>query len=159
MQCPECRIDLQIERSLSGALWQCPECQGVAANLAVLRKLLEQDVVLDFWKKARTSKPSDRPCPSCCQPLHGFSYPLDQNAITLDICKRCQIIWFDKRKLEAFPVRPLPVDEQLSDPRLQQALAKLNMEKYIPDTERPAVYESLKAAVEVVFHILDLFML
>ena len=111
MLCPKCKIDLQREKSLKGALWQCAECQGVAANLAVLRKLLGQEVALKFWREARASTPSHKPCPSCNQPLSAFTYPVDQATVTLDLCKRCQIIWFDSGEFAAFPMEPVALDD------------------------------------------------
>ncbi len=110
MQCPECKTDLQMDKSLKGVLWQCPKCAGVAANLAVLRKLLGREVALNFWREGLSSTPSHRTCPSCTQPLHVFTCDVDHNSIELDLCKRCQIIWFDKGELEAFPMEAVAVN-------------------------------------------------
>jgi len=124
MKCPECKIDLQMDKSLKGILWQCQQCSGVAANLAVLRKLLGQDVASNFWREAMSSTPANRPCPSCHQALHAFKCDVDHNAIELDLCKRCQIIWFDKGELEAFPIEAVAVDDMPSDIKQRLALAK-----------------------------------
>ncbi|MCP4450755.1 MAG: hypothetical protein GY809_04790 [Planctomycetes bacterium] len=125
MLCPKCRIDLQREKSLKGVLWQCPQCQGVAANLAVLRKLVGREVALTFWREAMSSTRSDKACPSCTQALSVFTYSVDQNAIELDLCKRCQFIWFDTGELEAFPLEAVILDDWPTDVKQKLAIAKV----------------------------------
>jgi len=137
MLCPKCKIDLQKEKCLKGALWQCPQCRGVAANLAVLRKLLGQEVALRFWREARASTPSHKPCPSCSQPLSAFTTPVDQATVTLDLCKRCQIIWFDKDELEAFPMEPVVLDDWPSDVKQRLAIAKVQQDSLNADPLMP----------------------
>ncbi len=133
MKCPECQIDLQKDKSLRGLLWQCPQCSGVAANLAVLRKLLGQDVALKFWREAMSSTPASQPCPSCAQPMSVFSCDMDHNAIELDLCKRCQLIWFDKDELEAFPMEAVAADPLSPEARKMLALAELELRGSTPN--------------------------
>ncbi|NQV31217.1 MAG: zf-TFIIB domain-containing protein [Phycisphaeraceae bacterium] len=105
----------------------------MAANLAVLRKLLGQDVALNFWRKAMSSTPANRPCPSCTQPLSVFTCDVDHNAIELDLCKRCQIFWFDKGELEAFPVEAIAADPLSPETRKMLALAELDLRGSTPN--------------------------
>jgi Zn-finger nucleic acid-binding protein len=87
-----------------GAFWRCATCSGMAANIAVLRKSLGAETVRQFWLKATTeSMPSIRKCPSCAQMLREFAADLDAQRIHLDLCKGCQLMWFDRNELEAFP--------------------------------------------------------
>jgi Zn-finger nucleic acid-binding protein len=125
-----------MDRSLKGVLWQCSQCSGVAANLAVLRKLLGQDVALTFWREARASTPSDRPCPSCHQTLHIFTCDVDHNTIELDLCKRCQILWFDKGELEAFPVEAVAADDLPLEAKTMLTLAGLDLKGSMPNHSR-----------------------
>lgn len=102
--CPVCKTSLQPKKTPKGALWRCQNCSGVAVNLAVLRNYLNEDIVKEFWLKTITdSKPSDRRCPCCVQMLKEFTTSKDNQQISLDLCQNCQLLWFDKDELEAFP--------------------------------------------------------
>ena len=140
MKCPECQIDLQMDKSLKGVLWQCTQCSGVAANLAVLRKLLGPDVALNFWREAMSSTPANRPCPSCHQTLHAFKCDVDHNAIELDLCKRCQILWFDKGELEAFPMEAVAADPLSPEARKMLALSELDLKGSNPNHLRKGAF-------------------
>jgi Zn-finger nucleic acid-binding protein len=124
MLCPRCGKALGLEKDPHGVLWRCPQCSGVAANLAVLRKHLEQDVAQDFWRRAtRASVPSERRCPSCSKPLREFVAVHEKQSLRLDLCRPCQLMWFDPGELEVFPeskqVQPSEIDRQLALAKLQ----------------------------------------
>jgi len=83
----------------------------VAVNVAVLRKCLSVKIVREFWLKATNeSEPSNRKCPSCEQVLKAFTVGQYNRKVQLDLCKQCQLIWFDRNELQMFPeaedVRP-----------------------------------------------------
>lgn len=87
-----------------GMLWSCETCSGVAVNVAVLRKCLGVKMVREFWFKATNeSKASNRTCPSCDQKLKEFAVGQYNRKVQLDLCKRCQLIWFDRNELQMFP--------------------------------------------------------
>ena len=87
-----------------GALWKCETCAGAAANVAVLRRYLSAEIVKEFWLKATTEGvPSNRKCPSCAQRLKEFTVGEYNRKVRLDLCKGCQLIWFDRNELEMFP--------------------------------------------------------
>ena len=107
-------------------IWQCEDCLGVAANMSVLRKYLAGDIVKEFWLKTiNESTESTRECPSCKQPLNEFAASKDEQRISLDLCKKCQLIWFDKDELEAFPKTTAEIP---SDIEQQLELAKVNFD-------------------------------
>jgi Zn-finger nucleic acid-binding protein len=94
--------------------------------MSVLRKYLADDVVREFWLKTMNeSTESDRGCPSCKQPLNEFIASKDEQRIRLDLCKKCQLIWFDKDELEAFPKTTAEVP---SDIEQQLAAAKVDFD-------------------------------
>jgi Zn-finger nucleic acid-binding protein len=84
LMCPACQVPLSRAVTPEGALWRCETCSGLAANLAV-------------------SVPSSRKCPSCAQRLSEFTECVNDRRIRLDLCRSCQLMWFDKNELEAFP--------------------------------------------------------
>jgi Zn-finger nucleic acid-binding protein len=110
MTCPTCRRALTVShgtRETRGAIWVCGRCKGAAANLAVLRKRLKPGLVTDLWRTMLSQgAPAYRPCPVCHDAMSSFTAPLDTAEITLDLCKKCQIIWFDGGELEAMPKAP-----------------------------------------------------
>jgi len=102
--CPMCGASLKPIAVPDAAIWQCASCQGVMANLAVLRQYLRSDVVRGFWRKAITASAStDKKCPSCRQSLRSFTIQRNGQTINLDTCRHCQLVWFDKGELDAFP--------------------------------------------------------
>lgn len=130
MLCPRCGKPLALEKHRHGGLWRCAECSGVAANLTVLRRHLEENVVRDFWRKAvDASAPSGNKCPSCSRPFREFVARHEDRSLCLDLCRQCQLMWFDPGELEAFPestkpepppkARPSEIDQQLVLSRIQ----------------------------------------
>jgi len=111
LTCPKCETSLNPTVTAEDMFWKCETCSGGAVNVAVLRKYLGAKVVREFWYKATSdSVPSDRKCPSCGQMLNEFTVGEYNRKVQLDLCKRCQLIWFDRNELEMFPgaekVRP-----------------------------------------------------
>lgn len=102
--CPVCQTVLKPIPLPHAAIWQCASCQGVMANLAVLRQYLRSDIVKGFWRKAiAASATADKKCPSCRQSLRAFTIQRNGQTINLDVCRHCQLVWFDKGELDAFP--------------------------------------------------------
>ncbi len=108
-------------------------CSGVAANLTVLRKHLAEDVVRDFWRKAvDASTPSGNKCPSCSRPFREFVVRHEDRSLRLDLCRQCQLMWFDRGELEAFPESAAP-----EPPRPKRALP--------PEIEQEFALEKFRA--------------
>ncbi len=142
-------------RVAEGSLWKCEACSGVAANLAVLRKYLKDDTVRKLWLEAvNGSKPSQRKCPCCVQMLKEFTVSRDNRRIHLDLCRTCQLIWFDKDELEAFPrAKKLPspdMDENL-------ALAKIGLEAEL-ESEQNSAENIIAQGMDILFIIIRLFL-
>ena len=134
MICPACKTSLYAKGTPQGVLWKCEKCSGTAANLAVLRKYLNSDIVREFWLRTISeSTPSDRKCPSCAQALRAFTTCRDNRRLSLDLCQHCQLIWFDRSELEAFPqaesVPPSEIDQNL-------AIAKVQFEAELENREQ-----------------------
>ena len=61
-------------------------------------------IVREFWLKATNeSQLSERKCPSCMQKLKEFTVGEYNRQVRLDLCRMCQLIWFDRNELEMFP--------------------------------------------------------
>ncbi|MEJ2702672.1 MAG: hypothetical protein P8Z79_09555 [Sedimentisphaerales bacterium] len=126
LTCPACQVPLSRLVTPDGALWRCETCSGMAANLAVVRKRLSAEIVREFWLKATAeSVPSNRKCPSCAQRLSEFTACVNEQRIRLDLCRPCQLMWFDKNELGAFP-RVEKVER--SDAQLDYAAAAMALD-------------------------------
>ena len=155
MVCPRCGKPLNLEKHIHGGLWRCPQCFGVAANLAVLRRHLEEEVARDFWRRAgRASVPSKRRCPSCSQPLREFVATHEQQSLRLDLCQPCQLMWFDRGELEVFPKpqrkeQPSEIDQQI-------AMAQLQLESQAEENASKLAYY-VEVGLTVIIALLRLF--
>ena len=120
--CPNCSSDLSRAQNQLGVYWYCPRCTGRAVNLAVLRKAVAPEFVTGIWRTAHTSagKPG-RPCPSCGLAMLEVPAPSAEATLRLDVCKRCQFVWFDPRELEAAPPAPARPAEPVPGTDLPQA--------------------------------------
>ena len=149
MLCPTCRTTLNINRDRHGAIWVCDRCSGAAANLAVLRKRLKADLVTDFWRRVISEgTPSARPCPECQRSMTGFKMPVDDHQIGLDLCKRCQVVWFDGGELEALPKPIAPKDDLSPEVKQQLAIFRIEQENAFQD-EVDGVLEWVDIAEQV----------
>ena len=157
MICPKCNTSLSPTGIAEGLLWKCKACSGVAANMAVLRKHLKDDIVKKLWLKAITaSTTSNRKCPSCVNMLKEFIVSRDDQQIHLDLCKICQLMWFDKDELDEFPkVEKLPgllMDENL-------AIAKVQFESQLENEQSLAENNNIIfQGIDILFLIIRLFL-
>jgi len=159
MLCPRCGKPLTLEKRLHGGLWRCARCSGVAANLAVLRRHLEEEVARDFWRKAtQVSVPSARRCPSCSKPLREFVAQHEKQSLHLDLCRPCQLMWFDRGELETFPeskrVTPSEIDRQIA---LAQIQAESMMGEGMADEEMNKFAYYVDVGLQVILVLLRLF--
>jgi len=142
-------------RVAEGSLWKCEVCSGVAANVAVLRKYLKDDTVRKLWLEAITgSTLSNRKCPCCGHTLREFAASRDNRRISLDLCRTCQLMWFDKDELEAFPRV-----EKLHSPNMDEnlALAKIGLEAEL-ESEQSSAENIIARGMDILFLIIRLFL-
>lgn len=128
LSCPRCRAALDAAHA-------CPKCRGVAVNVAVLRQFAPADRVKRLWAALDEGAPGD-PCPSCARPLLVVP-PYGERGVAIDVCRRCQLLWFDADKLAAFsPERqkPAPRTHELS-PRAVEAIVKAEISGQILGNE------------------------
>ena len=155
MICPKCKTSLSPTRVAEGLLWKCEACSGVAANMAVLRKYLKSDTVKKLWRTAVVeSKQSDRMCPGCGHTLREFTANRDNRRISLNLCKTCQMMWFDKNELEAFP-RAEKLSRQDMNENL--ALAKIGLEEEL-ENEQSSAGNIISMGMDILFLVIRLFL-
>jgi membrane associated rhomboid family serine protease/ssDNA-binding Zn-finger/Zn-ribbon topoisomerase 1 len=102
--CPNCKKALISQPGAKGISWVCESCGGRAVSAAVLRKTVGDLVVKEAWHCAlETPQPSDRKCPVCAQKMLLVSVDAGNQQLALDLCRRCEFIWFDAGEYEAIP--------------------------------------------------------
>jgi len=142
--CPECHVGLSRENSALGVFWVCSSCRGRAATVAMLRKGLTRETVNALWLGARSeSAPKRRDCPACLMRMSEVRLPTMLSAQTIDVCTRCQTVWFDTHEYERMPAAPPPPKSfiQSLPPEARERFAMLEMdairERYEREAETP----------------------
>lgn len=132
--CPNCQSTLTRVQGKVGIYWTCANCGGRATNVAVLRRAAAADFVNHLWSQVREQKGvNGRSCPTCSQAMLEVMLPAPPNALKIDVCRRCEMVWFDPGELESVAAAPptpsqLEMREQLPEKaREQLALYKVRM--------------------------------
>ncbi len=110
MTCPRC--GQQLARSFyEGKIgFHCPEGHGRAVTLSTVRSLCgNPDFANVLWRKAMEHQGEyGGSCPMCSHPMTLVRLPIEGKILELDICCRCQELWFDPNELDALPKPPPP---------------------------------------------------
>jgi Zn-finger nucleic acid-binding protein len=160
--CPTCKKPLKKSSNQFGIIWVCPECKGRAISLYVLKKALPDKIVKDLWLKAQSGQYEKfRKCPVCGTSLPEVPVVSENQTVFLDVCTKCNLIWFDNREYESLPKTEIPKSqEQALSQKEKEAQIKLkiesiqevykNQEKYdfIPDY---CTYAILETILEILF--------
>lgn len=102
--CPHCQCHLERLDSSRGAQWRCPQCEGRAVTVPVLRRMMEAGYVNQLWRAARDA-PRTRvglPCPLCANSMtvvQNLSAGEDF-VVHVDVCRACHAVWFDTHEME-----------------------------------------------------------
>jgi membrane associated rhomboid family serine protease/Zn-finger nucleic acid-binding protein len=133
LPCPRCSLRLKAVRSAAGISWGCPRCGGAAVAMPVLRSKIVAEALRRVWGAAVESPAGDLRCPSCSRAMLRRAPAIDGGDIALDLCRPCQLVWFDPGEIERLPrVPPSPPAKELS----QSARESLAMVKLGLDLER-----------------------
>lgn len=133
LACPRCREELKPVAMLGGFLWACPTCGGRAGTLALLKHRTPKAALSALREAARAADRGGREavrssiepylgfgpdgestwvgeeawrCPSCAQPLPRVAVPAHGISDALDVCPRCDLVWFERTAMSALPLKP-----------------------------------------------------
>ncbi len=126
--CPRCRKRLTRTQTRAGIVHTCDSCGGRAVGLPVVRKATYVEHARELWNRAGEGHPSALGCPVCRHRMTEVPLPLAAACVVLDVCRRCQFVWFDGSEFEQLPARELPTtwrDRLPEDARERMALANL----------------------------------
>jgi membrane associated rhomboid family serine protease/Zn-finger nucleic acid-binding protein len=131
LSCPNCDDKLVSTSTEKGTMYGCPRCEGKAVSVAVLRKILGVVFVRNLWVKAKAIlEGKGKDCPECSRPMCDVVTSAQQGEAHVNVCTRCQIVWFEARDLEAMPEETVEPKKQLSlKAREAIGLAQLELDK------------------------------
>ena len=100
MRCPNCGSSLIRTAGDRGIFFSCEGCKGRSVGVALLRRTVERSFVNDIWSRSESAPGSGRDCPSCSNEMRAVDVTPTE---TLDVCKPCQLVWFDPSAFELAP--------------------------------------------------------
>ena len=108
--CPRCGAALEKSQYKDRIGFVCPEGHGIAMTLGAVRALCgSRELVNLLWHKSGAAEAeAGAPCPICGKPMRKVTLDVNGQPLELDICRRCQEVWFDPNELEALPPPPEP---------------------------------------------------
>jgi membrane associated rhomboid family serine protease len=102
-------------RDATGICWVCSSCGGRAVSVSLLRRTVSHELVKEIWRLAMTDPSvSNYACPHCRRQMDRVTLELDRRPLELDLCRRCEFVWFDRGEYEALPP-PEPKPRALGD--------------------------------------------
>jgi Zn-finger nucleic acid-binding protein len=116
MYCPTCHEPINRHSQPPFLLWRCHRCEGCAVTIAMLRRGIRNDLLQKAWDRTvgREQK-RNRRCPGCST----FMYLVPTVGPEIDLCRSCQMIWFDAGELNKMPERS---ESELLDERWKNEL-------------------------------------
>jgi membrane associated rhomboid family serine protease/Zn-finger nucleic acid-binding protein len=101
LSCPNCGADLAPAFTDMGYIHSCPRCRGRAVSVAVLRRILGIIFVRNLWVRARAIREGrGKHCPECGRAMCEVVAAPRRIEVNLDVCVRCQLVWFDAKELD-----------------------------------------------------------
>jgi Zn-finger nucleic acid-binding protein len=150
--CPKCNVPLSQKFIVKKRLWKCNKCRGIMINSAVLKHFLGQKAVNEFYRSANTHNAlTNKKCPSCRQSLNEFKIYRNDEDIYLDLCKHCQLIWFDEGEIKNFSI------EKTKNPNseTEKVIALASVESNINSKKPLILKEKIKDGIlRVLFELL-----
>jgi len=78
----------------------------MAVNLALLREEKTREIVRELWSQSADKEPDGVLCPGCERAMIEVTCDLGKGmTLRLDLCRTCQMIWFDTKEFERWPPR------------------------------------------------------
>ncbi len=107
--CPNCDKPLKKGRRPHGFIWGCQRCGGRAAPLALLRRSIDKNAIDRMWQRVvAIDGVEGKACPICTKRMVQFQLKVVDVDWKLDLCKPCQLFWFDEGEYDDLPGVPPP---------------------------------------------------
>ena len=101
MKCPRCGKQLVREFHQGKIRFRCQEGHGCALTLPAIRALCGRpDFANMLWHQAMEEpEGGGGACPQCARAMSLIHLYVEGRVLELDICCRCQELWFDPQEL------------------------------------------------------------
>ncbi len=100
--CPRCGHSLEAARTKSRMVCRvCPTCGGIAAKLSTLRKSFDSGSLAQVVARAKALDVRGCVCPDCGSPMSLVAVAAGKHKVEIDVCGKCQTVWYDKDEFEA----------------------------------------------------------
>ena len=116
MQCFRCGNELNESLFSHRIYYVCPRCRACMASAAALRNwAAAPDMLNRLWQASEFSSGEDGSlCRICGNKLRQIRLETAVNGkFEIDVCRSCQVFWFDEGELEKLPLR----EEQMQTPK------------------------------------------
>lgn len=108
--------------------------------MALLRRALDRDVANEIWNRAHErAGATGVDCPLCRRSTFGSSVMVKSAPFHLDVCKLCQLVWFDEGEYKPLPSIPRPIPKELP-PEARLVVAEAELQQ-IERRERESVWD------------------
>lgn len=108
--CPRCNLSLKTKTAKNVLLYQCPNCFGESYTAGALKRLVEPKVIRILFGQATPDKQNEyTDCPVCHNHMMTIANT-EVNDPELDLCHRCQLVWFDQGELQEVKLNHRPDD-------------------------------------------------
>ena len=150
--CPRCGQQLAKSFYQGKIGFHCPEGHGRAVTLSTVRSLCgNPEFANALWRKAMENQGEyGGSCPMCSRPMTLVTLPVEGKLLELDVCCRCQELWFDPNELEALPKPPPPPKE----PELPQSAKEILAQHAVKEMRTQAIESETPSGLAYVAGIL-----
>ncbi len=99
--CPRCGEKLKTSWTKSNQPCKmCPACGGTAVKLVTLKKVFSEESVGSILTQAKAHAQAGCLCPDCGGSTSLLKVAVGNRQVEIDVCGRCQTIWYDKGEFE-----------------------------------------------------------
>lgn len=99
MECPRDRRPLEALALDHAKCFTCSVCKGRALTVPLLHRMMPVARLRELWAHVRSGKRGRAPCPACARPMRLAVVGEGADALQIDGCATCQILWFDPGEL------------------------------------------------------------
>jgi len=107
-------------------------------GIGLLRKTIGEKAMTAIWSQTfATPIQLGSPCAICSGLMTEVIVELGEHPLQLDVCKRCEFVWFDSQEFESIPLAPPSaqprvlgeIDESAMAPEAREALAMIKLQE------------------------------
>ena len=122
--CPVCQTPLTEVGTPSGIFWKCEKCFGRGVAVEILRRTFTPESIDPLWNHASKGEgQAGANCPSCRNSMIEVKLS-DRAEIKVDVCPRCQFVWFDAGETQNLVPRPVSPSKPPLPEKTGEAIAK-----------------------------------